>query len=128
MLLPSDPLPHSQSQDPANGPSSHFSKKIDDFPMKISAEGQSHLEVISKDCVLDTLLSHKPDPKLALKFLKGVERRRGFVKTVDVLCLLMHILASSPDTYGVLRNLLNNYVFADSSPTVTLLGYLWKSW
>ncbi|MED6195514.1 hypothetical protein PIB30_038550 [Stylosanthes scabra] len=119
--FPSDPLPHSQSQDPENDPSNHFSKKIDDFPMNISAEAQSHLEVISKDCVLETLLSHKADPKSALKFFKGAVRRRGFVKTVDVLCLLVHILASSPDTYGVLRSLLNNYVFADSSPTVRVL-------
>jgi hypothetical protein len=104
----------------------HFPEKIPstpNFPEKIiiSPESQSSEE---KNKFLVTLLSHKSNPKSALKFFHQVERKRGFVKTVDFISLLIHILSSNAKTCGSLQYLLNNYVFGDATPSAKVFMVL----
>lgn len=98
----------------------HFPEKMttSDFPGKIPPEAPC---IPSQKQVLDTLLLHKADPRSALRFFKQVETKGGFAKTADVLCLLLQILASSPETHGDAKHLLNKYVFGDSAPAAKVL-------
>jgi hypothetical protein len=70
---------------------------------------------------LDTLLRHKSKPKSAFKIFQNVERKRGFVKTVDVLCLLLQILSSNPKTHGYVRPLLHTYVSGNAIPCAKVI-------
>ncbi|XP_020219593.1 uncharacterized protein LOC109802585 [Cajanus cajan] len=115
LVLPTDPPPPTPALD-------NFPGKIAssfNFPETIAPEPS--WVVPSQDEVLDTLLRHKGDPASALRFFKGIERQRVFVKTADVLCLLLQILASCPNTHGDAKYLLNSYVFGDSAPVAKVL-------
>ncbi|KAI9121790.1 hypothetical protein K1719_007180 [Acacia pycnantha] len=60
--------------------------------------------------VVDTLLSYKNQPTMALKFFREIERKWGSTETVDAFCLLLHILSFYSKTHGVARDMLSDFV------------------
>ncbi|KAK4388943.1 Pentatricopeptide repeat-containing protein, mitochondrial [Sesamum angolense] len=77
---------------------------------------------LSQIYVVDTLLSHINDPLAALEYFRSVEKQPGFVREIgDSFFVLLHILVSSHDHHGAARNLLNNYLSGDSSPSGVVL-------
>ncbi|GAU28044.1 hypothetical protein TSUD_265020 [Trifolium subterraneum] len=95
-------------------PTQHFPEKI------ISPQSQSS-EPSSQNKFLDKLLRHKSKPKLALEFFENVERKRGFVKTIDAFCLLLQILSSTPKTHSYVGSLLNRYVSSHAIPRAKVI-------
>ena len=73
--------------------------------------------------VINTLLSHKDDPVSALKYFNRVEMKRDFVKSVDALCVLLHILMGSSNNrcHWQALNLLRQSNSCYSGPTTVVL-------
>ncbi|CAI0544575.1 unnamed protein product [Linum tenue] len=67
--------------------------------------------------VISSLLSRRNDPDSALQYFKWAERRRGLVRSIDSMCILLHILTKEPRTRRQAQYLLNQFASGDSGPT-----------
>ncbi|KAE8654485.1 hypothetical protein F3Y22_tig00117048pilonHSYRG00393 [Hibiscus syriacus] len=63
---------------------------------------------LTQNHVINTLLSHKTDAVSALKNFRSVEKKRGFVESIDAFCVLLHILVGCSQTHKHAQYLLNN--------------------
>ncbi|KAF2287207.1 hypothetical protein GH714_039343 [Hevea brasiliensis] len=77
--------------------------------------------VLTRTNAIDTLLSHRNDPMSALTYFNRLERTRKFVRSLDSLCVLLHILTRSSETSRRAQNLLNRFISGDSGPMPTVL-------
>lgn len=66
--------------------------------------------------VIDVLLNRRNNPEAALRFYNWARPWRGSFEDGDVFWVLIHILVSSPETYGRASDLLIRYV-STSNPT-----------
>ncbi|KAK9088360.1 hypothetical protein Scep_027442 [Stephania cephalantha] len=69
---------------------------------------------------LDEFGSTVNDPRSALNYFKWAEKQRGFVRGVDALCILLHILTKSRRIQAA-HFLLNRHVSGNSSPSASVL-------
>nr|DAD37309.1 TPA_asm: hypothetical protein HUJ06_007950 [Nelumbo nucifera] len=93
------------------------------LPSQIKQEISSRIAegVLTQDHVIEILLNYKHDPTSALKFFKWAEKKqRGFVRNVDALCVMVHILALSKRPWGA-RDLLSQCISGNSSPSASVL-------
>ncbi|KAM1525400.1 hypothetical protein ACFX10_009868 [Malus domestica] len=98
--LHSSPLPENPvASDPNQG----------EFAAPVSEDSE-----LTQTSVINTLLSHKRKPNSAVNYFKWAERERGFVRGVDAVCVLLHILMGNPKTHGRAKMLLNQYVSGNS--------------
>ncbi|EOY31434.1 Pentatricopeptide repeat superfamily protein, putative [Theobroma cacao] len=80
---------------------------------------------LTRTHVINTLLIHRNNPESALKYFRFVENKRGFVRSIDVFCVLLHILVGSQQTNKQVKYLLNRFVAGDSGPTpIVFLDHL----
>ncbi|CAE6076300.1 unnamed protein product [Arabidopsis arenosa] len=66
--------------------------------------------------VIDVLLNRRNNPEAALRFYNWARPWRGSFEDGDVFWVLIHILVTSPETYGRASDLLIRYV-STSNPT-----------
>ncbi|CAI9775574.1 unnamed protein product [Fraxinus pennsylvanica] len=110
------------SPNPSGIDTKRTSESKNSSKIKTSQVPISENPVLTQTHVIKSLLSHRNDPFSALEYFKWVEKQRGFARgSVVPFCLLLHILVSSGNHNGVVRNLLNNYASSNSVPSAVVL-------
>ncbi|KAB5553316.1 hypothetical protein DKX38_010627 [Salix brachista] len=115
---PSNPISESSPSQLLN-PNTNFPENITDIPGKTAPTSQD--SVLTQTQCINTLLSHQNDPQSAFSYFTWASKKRGLIRSVDALCVLLHILAKSTETCGKARDLLNRFASDDWGPVPSVV-------